>query len=239
MLGAKNTTLKSSNSNFEKMLKSGVHFGYSRSRRHPKMKQFLFGIKNNVEIFNLEKTKQKLDEAKKFMKNLGKENKKAIFVGTKIESRKLIESFAKEISALYVNERWIGGTLTNFKTVKNRINYLNDLIKKKETGELEKYTKKEQLQTEKEISKLKFYFQGLQAIEDLPSALVVVDSKKEKNVIMETRKVSIPVVAIMNSDCNPDDADYPIPGNDNSKSSIEYILKELIEAYKEGMKTKK
>lgn len=239
MLGAKNTALKSSHSNFEEMLKSGVHFGYSRSRRHPKMKQFLFGIKNNVEIFNLEKTKQKLDEAKEFLKNLGKENKKIIFVGTKIESRKLIENFAKEISALYVNERWIGGTLTNFKTVKNRINYLNDLIKKKESGELEKYTKKEQLQIEKEISKLQFYFQGLQTIEDLPSALVVIDSKKEKNAIMETRKVSIPVVAIMNSDCNPDEADYPIPSNDNSKLSIEYILKELIESYKEGMKTKK
>ncbi|MBU2219339.1 30S ribosomal protein S2, partial [Patescibacteria group bacterium] len=161
-----------------------------------------------------------------------------IFVGTKIESRKLIESFAKEISALYVNERWIGGTLTNFKTIKNRINYLNDLIKKKETGELEKYTKKEQLQTEKEISKLKFHFQGLQTIEDLPSALVVVDSKKERNAIMEAKKISIPVVAIMNSDCNPDDVDYSIPSNDNSKSSIEYILKELTESYKEGMKTK-
>jgi len=238
MLGSKNITLKSSDSNFEKMLKAGVHFGYSRSRRHPKMKQFLFGIKNNVEIFNLEKTKQKLDEAKEFMKNLGKENKKIIFVGTKIESRKLIESFAKEISALYVNERWIGGTLTNFKTIKNRINYLNDLIKKKETGELEKYTKKEQLQTEKEISKLKFHFQGLQTIEDLPSALVVVDSKKERNAIMEAKKISIPVMAIMNSDCNPDDVDYSIPSNDNSKSSIEYILKELTESYKEGMKTK-
>lgn len=238
MLSAKNTISKNASSNFEEMLKAGVHFGYSRSRRHPKIKDYIFGVKNNVEIFNLEKTKQKINEAGDFIKGLAKDGKKILFVGTKVESKRLIEKFAKEIEMPYVNERWVGGTLTNFKTIKGRIKHLEDLIKNKESGELGKYTKKEQIKIEKEINKLKSYFGGLDKFEDLPSAIVVVDTKKEKIAVAEAQKISIPIAGILNSDCNLNKIDYPIPANDNSAPSVEYILKELIESYKEGAKEK-
>lgn len=236
MLELKSKTSKNIDSQTEKMLKAGVHFGYSRSRRHPKIMKYIFGQKNNVEIFSLEKTKQKLEEAKEFLKNLGKENKKIVLLGTKMEIRQMVKKLSEEIGASYVNRRWIGGTFTNFKTVKGRINHMIDLVDKKKTGELDKYTKKEQLTKEKEIEKLKAYFSGLEKMENLPSGLVVVDSSKEKNAVAEARIMSIPVVAIVNTDCNPEDADYPIPANDNSISSVEYILKELVDAYKDGLK---
>ena len=235
MLGIKNTTEKNTNSHFEEMLKAGVHFGYSRSRRHPKIKDYIFGVKNNVEIFNLEKTKQKINEAKDFLKNLAKNNKKILLVGTKVESRNLIEKMAKEINMPFVNERWVGGTLTNFKTIKGRIGYMNELLKNKESGELNKYTKKEQVQIEKKIAKLKSYFGGLDKIEELPSAIIVVDTKKEKIAVAEAKRMFIPVAGILNSDCDPDMVNYPIPANDNSVSSVGYILQELKEAYKEGL----
>ncbi len=225
-----------SNLIIEEMLNKGVHFGYSRSSRHPKMKDFLFELKNSAEIFDIKKTEQKLNEAMEFIKSLGKEQKKILFVGTKAEIKKIIEKSAKEISMPYVNERWIGGTLTNFKIIKARINYMNDLIKKRESGDLEKYTKKERLDIEKEIIGLKRYFSGLEILESLPSALIAVDSKQEKNAVAEANHISAPVVAIMNSDCNPEKINYFIPGNDNSVSSVEYLLGKLVEAYKDGLK---
>lgn len=239
MLNAKNIISKNIGSNFEEMLKAGVHFGCSRSRRHPKIKDYIFGVKNNVEIFNLEKTKQKINEAEDFIKGLAKDGKKILFVGAKMESKKLVEKFAKEIEMPFVNERWVGGTLTNFKTIKNRIKHMEDLIKNKESGEIGKYTKKEQVKIEKEIKKLKSYFGGLDKFEDLPSALIAVDTKKEKIAVAEAQKISIPIVGVLNSDCDLGGIDYPIPANDNSALSVGYILKELTESYKEGIKEKK
>lgn len=219
----------------EEMFKAGIHFGYSRSSRHPKMKDFLFGLKNNVEIFDLEKTNEMLEKAKKFMASLGKEKKKFILVGTKTEAKGIVEKFAKEINMPYVIERWLGGTLTNFKGIRDRINHMKDLENKKEAKELEKYTKKEQLEIEREIIRLRNYLGGLVDMENLPSALLVVDSKKEKNAVKEANDVKVPVVAVINTDCDPKIADYPIPANDNSRTSIEFLLKELAEAYKEGL----
>lgn len=220
----------------EEMFKAGLHYGYSRSRRHPKMSRYLFGLKNNIEIFDLEKTNQKLEEAKEFLKGLAKDNKKILFVGTKVEAKKLIEEFANKIGMPYVNKRWLGGTITNFKTIRERVNGLEDLIKKKELGELEKYTKKEKMQIEEKISELKKIFGGLETLSTLPSALLIIDTHKEKNALKEAKKAVIPTVAIMNTNCNPEEVDYPIPANTNSKSSIEYILEELARAYQEGQK---
>lgn len=220
----------------EEMFKAGIHFGYSRSSRHPKMKDFLFGLRNNVEIFDLEKTNEMLERAKEFMASLGKEKKKFILVGTKTEAKGIVEKFAKEINMPYVIERWLGGTLTNFKGIRDRINHMRDLENKKEAKELEKYTKKEQLEIEREIIRLRNYLGGLVDMENLPSALLVVDSKKEKNAVKEANDVKVPVVAVINTDCDPKIADYPIPANDNSRTSIEFLLKELAEAYKEGLK---
>jgi small subunit ribosomal protein S2 len=230
------TKIANLDAKIEEMFRAGIHFGYSRSSRHPKMKDFLFGLKNNVEIFDLEKTEKKLSEAADFLKNLGKEGKVILLVGTKTEAKELVKNFAEELKIPYVNERWLGGILSNFKAIRDRISHLNDLEKKKQAGELGKYTKKEQLQIEKEIIRLKTYLGGLANLESLPSALVVVDSKKEANAVKEARDISVPTVAIMNTDCNPGEADFPVPANDNSRSSIEFLLLELLKAYKEGLK---
>ncbi|MFA4890561.1 MAG: 30S ribosomal protein S2 [Candidatus Paceibacterota bacterium] len=220
----------------EEMFRAGIHFGYSRSSRHPKMKDFLFGLKNNVEIFDLEKTDEMLEKAKEFMVALGKEKKKFVLVGTKTEAKAIVEKFAKEINMPYVIERWLGGTFTNFKGIRDRINHMKDLEQKKMTKELEKYTKKEQLEIEREIIRLRNYLGGLVDMENLPSAILVIDSKKEKNAVKEANDTKVPVVAIINTDCDPNVADYPIPANDNSRTSIEFLLNELVGAYKEGVK---
>lgn len=222
-------------SSLEEILKAGGHFAYSRSKRHPKMKSFIFSVQNSVEIFDLEKTDKRIEAAKEFLKNLGKTGKTILFVGTKNGVNKIIQSVAKDLDLPYVSERWLGGTLTNFKEIKNRIDHLSDLSAKKESGELEKYTKKECLQVEKKILKLKKYFGGIARLKNQPSAIVVVDSKQEKNAIAEAKQNNIPVIAIMNSDCDPGDADYPIPANDNSLTSVKYFLSELSAAYREGL----
>lgn len=217
------------------MFQAGVHFGYSRSNRHPKMKSFIFTNRNGTEIFDLEKIQDKLKLAKEFLKALGKEKKTILFVGTKKEAREAVEKSAKELNMPYVKERWLGGILTNFKEIKGRIDYLNDLLQKRDSGELEKYTKKERLQVAKKIVKMENYLAGLQQFKNLPAALVVVDSNGEKIAMEEARIMNIPAVAIMNSDCNPKDADYPIPANDSSITSINYLLSELVKAYSEGL----
>jgi len=222
------------NIKIEEMFNAGVHFGYARASRHPKMKGFLFGLKNNVEIFDLEKTYEKLAEATGFMNELGSNRKKVLFVGTKVDTKYLVKKYAQAIHMPFVTGRWIGGTLTNFKLVKKRSERLVDLTKKKETGELNKYTKKEKALFDKEISKLSRYFEGLVSLDELPAAIVVVDAKKEYNMVAEAHKMGVPVIGIINTDCNPEDIKYPVPANDNSVSSIDYLLNELSEAYKEG-----
>ncbi|MCX6731540.1 MAG: 30S ribosomal protein S2 [Candidatus Parcubacteria bacterium] len=220
----------------EEMLKKGVHFGYSATTLNPKMKPFIFAYRNNTEIFDLEKILNQLSLAKEFLTALGKEKKPILFVGTKKEIKKSTENFAKELNMSYVTERWLGGTLTNFKEIKGRIDYLNDLYKKRESGDFEKYTKKERLQIERKITKLNKYLAGIKQCQGLPAALIVVDSNYEKTAVNEAKKTKIPLVVIMNSDCNPEDADYLIPANDSSVSSVNFLLRELVDAYKEGLK---
>ncbi len=218
------------------MIKKGVHFGYSSTTLNPKMKPFIFAYRSNTEIFDLEKTLNQLELAKEFLKILGKEKKPILFVGTKKEIKESTESFARESNVPYVTERWLGGILTNFKEIKNRIDYLNDLYKKRESGDLEKYTKKERLQIERKITKLNKYLVGLKQCQSLPAALIVIDSNYEETAVSEAKKTKIPLIIIMNSDCDPEDADYPIPANDSSASSINFLLRELVDAYKEGLK---
>jgi len=219
----------------KEMYLKGMHLGYSQTSRNPKMKPYIFGLRNGVEIFDLEKTKKNIDFAKEFAKKLGKDKKVVLFVGTKKEAKDLTENAAKELGMPYVKERWIGGTLTNFKQIKGRIDHLNDLKKKRDTGELDKYTKREKLQIERQIKKMEIYFGGLaDNLKFLPSAIIAVDSKHEKISVSEANQMRIPVVALLNSDCDPSGVNYPVPGNDNSVSSISYFLSELAKAYKEG-----
>lgn len=218
----------------EKMFKAGAHFGYAKARRHPSAKQFIFGAKNKVEIFDLEKTEELLENAKNFVKNLAKEGGQLLFVGGKSESREVVRKAAESLGMPYVAGRWIGGTFTNQPEIKKRIERLLDLTSKKEKGELAKYTKKERLLIDREIEKLKTLFSGIVSMKGTPKAMFVVDMKKEKNAVTEAEKTGVPVISLSSSDCDMSEADYPIPANDSSVSSIKFFVEAIAEAYKEG-----
>ncbi len=230
-----NINADDANKELREMLEAGVHFGYSRSSCHPKIKPFLFGVRNDIEIFDLEKTHIALHKAKKFLENLAKEGKKILIIGTKPGIRQLVEQASIELNMPYVSERWLGGTLTNFKVIKGRIDYFENLRQKKSSGELNKYTKKEISRFSKELSKIERFFGGLVQLKELPSAVLIVDPKKEKTALRENIQMSIPIIAIMNSDTDPTEVTYPIPANDTSPISVKYLLGHLVKAYKGGV----
>jgi len=218
----------------EKMFEVGAHFGYSRSRRHPSMKSIIFGIKNNVEIIDLEKTDEYLEKAREFIASIAKEEKQILFVGTKNEARNAVKAGALSIDMPYATNKWTGGTITNFSEIKKRIDRLEELTRKKEKGELGMYTKKERLLIDREIEDLEKNFGGLLTMKGLPVAMFVVDSKAEKIAVKEATDKGISVVSLSGSDCNIKDINYPIPANDSSSSSIEFFVDQIVSAYKEG-----
>lgn len=219
----------------ERMFAAGAHFGYSKSRRHPSVAPFIFGAKNRVEIFNLEKTNVLLVSAKEYMQKLGTEKKKVLFVGGKNEARDAVREGAVSLGMPHVVGRWIGGTLTNFSEIKKRIERLKNLTEKREKGELEtKYTKKERLMFDREITDLTTHFGGLLTLSELPDALLVIDTKKEDIAVTEAKKRNIPIVGLLNSDSNLSGITYPIVANDATQKSIMFFVNELVEAYKKG-----
>ncbi len=222
----------------EEMYNRGVHFGYSHSSSNPGMKNYFFGLRNNIEIFNLEKVYQALSEAESFLGELGSKKAKILFVATKPEINDLVANSAKELNMPYVTGRWLGGSLTNFNILQKRISYYRDLKNKKETGEFSKYIKKEAAKLNKKLEKMERNFGGLVSFSEKPDALVVIDSKKETKAIMEAKKINIPIISVLNSDCDPKLIDYPIPGNDTASSSVQYFLDKIVSAYKEGQKNK-
>ncbi|MCR4334859.1 MAG: 30S ribosomal protein S2 [Patescibacteria group bacterium] len=223
---------KADDSVIESMFKAGTHFGFAKSRRHPATKPYIFGVKNKVEIFDLEKTKILLDKAKEFVKQLASESKQILFVGGKNESQETIKLAAQGLGMPYVAGRWIGGTLTNFGEIKKRIEKLETLTFQKEKGELIKYTKKERLLIDREIVNLDRFFSGLIPMKAKPSALFVIDPKREKIAVKEAFDMGVPVIALAGSDCNINIVDYPIPGNDSSVSSIKFFVQEIVNSYK-------
>lgn len=218
----------------DNLFKAGAHFAYSKSRRHPSTKQYIFGAKNKVEIFDLEKTSDLLEKTKMFVKTLGAENKQILFVGGKPESRDVVKTAAMSIGMPYVAGRWIGGSLTNFGQIRGRIDKMLTLIDQREKGELGKYTKKERLLIDREIAKLTVFFSGLVPLKGMPQALFVIDSKKEKIAVAEAKKMNIPVVALLGSDCDISEVDHAIVGNDASITSIRFFVNEIVKAYQEG-----
>ena len=212
----------------------GAHFGFVKSRRHPSAKPFIFGIKNKIEIFDLEKTSSALHSALAFVETLGSRNATMLFVSGKNEAKKAITDTATGLNQPYVAGRFIGGTLTNFSEIKKRVDKLEMLVSQKEKGELVKYTKKERLLIDREIDRLREFFFGLSVMKKLPDAVFVVDSKKESIAVKEAQKMSIPVVSLSGTDNNLSEVDFPIPANDASKASIEYFLKEIAKSYKAG-----
>lgn len=216
------------------LFKAGAHFGFVKSRRHPSTKPFIFGSKNKIEIFDLEKVKLELEKATKFIEDKGSEGALVLFVGGKSEARAAVKKTGEALTMPYVHGRWIGGTLTNFPEIRKRVMKLEDLLSQKEKGELGKYTKKERLLIDREIDKLNMYFSGLYLMKALPKVLVVVDPKKEHIAVAEAKRMKIPVVAIAGTDCDLHSVDIAIPANDASVASISYIMDEIITAYKTG-----
>jgi small subunit ribosomal protein S2 len=218
----------------EAMFSAGSHFGFIKSRRHPSTKPYIFGVKNNIEIFDLEKTKDALNETLSFVAELGSKGANILFISGKSEAKSAITSVAESINMPYVAGRFIGGTLSNFPEIKKRVEKLESWVSQKEKGELAKYTKKERLLIEREIEKLKKFFFGLSVMKKLPDAVFIVDSKKEHIALKEAKTMGIPVIALCGTDNNLNDVDFPIPGNDSSRTSIEFFLKKIAESYKEG-----
>jgi len=216
------------------MFKAGAHFGYSKSRRHASATPYIFGVKNRVEIIDLEKTDEMLEKALNFISTLAKEGKQILFVGGKNEAREAVRISALSIDMPFVDGRWIGGTLTNFAEIKKRIAKMEDLTKQKEKGELVKYTKKERLLIDREIDNLNRFFSGISNMRDLPKAMFVVDAKKEAIAVTEAKKMGVPVIALCGTDNNLRDVDYPIVANDSSVLSIAYFVNEAVKAYKKA-----
>lgn len=218
----------------EEMAKAGLHFGHRTSKTHPKMLPFIFGMRNTIHIIDLEKTKIKLVKALEFLKEAAKEGKQILFVGTKPQIREMVKNLATELNYPYVIERWIGGTFTNFDEIKKRVEYLKELEKKKESQEWEKYTKKERKEIEEEIEKLERKFGGLKTLEKLPDIVFICDMVKDHLAVKEARRKGVKVVAISDTNANPELADYPIPANDDAISSVKYILEKVKEAILKG-----
>jgi small subunit ribosomal protein S2 len=222
------------NSLIDSLFAVGAHFGFAKSRRHPSASPFIFGQKNKVEIFDLEKTETELAKALAFVTELGKKRAPVLFVSGKFEAQAAIEKGALALSQPYVAGRWIGGTLTNFTEIKKRVAKMEDLMVQRERGELAKYTKKERLLIDRDIEKMYKMFSGLTSMKGLPAALFVVDPRAEDTAVREAQAIHIPVISLSGSDCNMKDSTYPIPANDSAKASIAFFVDKVVEAYKAG-----
>lgn len=218
------------------MAEAGLHFGHRVSYCHPRMKPYISGVRNTVHIIDLEKTIIKFKEALNFIQGLVSEGKKIIVIGTQIQAKELVKKMAQECDLSYVSERWVGGTFTNFEIIKKRIDYFKDLENKKVKKELEKYTKKERAKFDQEIKDLELKFGGIKNLDKVPDAILILDMKKDRVAIDEARAKNVKIIAIADTNVDPNLADYPIPANDNSISSIKYILDKIIEVIKKNKK---
>ncbi|OGL65415.1 30S ribosomal protein S2 [Candidatus Uhrbacteria bacterium RIFCSPLOWO2_01_FULL_47_24] len=216
------------------LLKAGVHFGHKTSRWHPKMAPFIFGARGGVHLINLEKTREELARACEFVRALGREGKVLLFVGTKKQAAPLIKKYATEVGAPYVENRWLGGTITNWAELYKLIRKYLDLKGKQERGELGKYTKKEQLDFSKDIERMSQLVHGISTLTKLPDALFIVDIKHEETALAEANQKKIPIIALCDTNANPERVQYPIPGNDDAVKSIELVVKCIAQAYQEG-----
>ncbi|MDO8474075.1 MAG: 30S ribosomal protein S2 [bacterium] len=215
----------------EEMTKAGLHFGHKTSKTHPKMKPYISGVRNTVHMFDLAKTKEKLQKALEYIQSLRTEGKTLLLVGTKIQIKNLVKETATACNLPYVSERWIGGTFTNFGTIAKRTEYFRGLEQKKAIGELEKYTKKEQLGIAEEMKNLEMHFGGIKNLAKLPDAVFICDLDKNQLVLREAKNRGIPVIALVDTNIDPALVDYVIPANDDAQSSVRYILNKIQELY--------
>ena len=218
----------------KQLLEAGVHFGHQTRRWDPKMAEYIFQARNGIHIIDLQKTSKKLDEAYQFVKEQAEEGKTVLFVGTKKQAQECMKEAAEKCGMYYVDQRWLGGMLTNFGTIQKRIQRLKDLEKMSEDGTFDVLPKKEVIGLKKEMAKLETNLGGIKDMHELPGLLFVVDPKKEKIAILEAKKLGIPVVGLIDTNCNPEDVDYPIPGNDDAIRAVKLIADVMANAVIEG-----
>jgi small subunit ribosomal protein S2 len=216
------------------LLEAGVHFGHQRRRWNPKMRTYIFTHRNGIHIIDLQKTLRMLEQASDYITQVASEGRKILMVGTKKQAQDTIVSEAQRSGSFYIATRWLGGTLTNFKTIQTRIDYLVQLETRKEAGEFESLPKKEVLKLEASIERLNRYLGGIKEMTAMPGALFVIDIGKEDIAVAEARRVGVPIVALVDSDCDPDLIDYPIPGNDDAIRSIRLVTSRMANAIIEG-----
>ena len=218
----------------KQLLEAGVHFGHQTRRWNPKMAPYIFTERNGIYIIDLQKTVRKIDEAYMFVRNLAMEGKTILFVGTKKQAQESIEAEAKRCGMFYVNNRWLGGTLTNFRTIRTRIDRLNAIDAMEKNGQFDVLPKKEVIKLCAEREKLQKNLGGIREMRKLPGALFIVDPRKERIAVAEARALGIPIVAIVDTNCDPDEIDYVIPGNDDAIRAVKLIAGKLADAVLEG-----
>ena len=214
----------------KQLLEAGVHFGHQTRRWNPKMAEYIYTERNGIYIIDLQKTVKKLEEAYSFVRDTALAGGQILFVGTKKQATDSIKSEAERAGQFYINARWLGGMLTNFKTIRKRIERLNQLDKMAEDGTFDLLPKKEVVKLKLEAEKLQKYLGGIREMHKLPAAIFIVDPKKERNAVSEARKLGVPIIAIVDTNCDPDEIDYPIPGNDDAIRAVKLIAETLANA---------
>jgi len=218
----------------KELLESGVHFGHQTRRWNPKMSKFIFTARNGIHIIDLQKTMQRIKFAYNAMKELSEKGGTVLFVGTKKQAQSAIVKYSEQCEMFYVSERWLGGLLTNFKTVSNSIRRLKELEKMKETDSWDAETKKERLDLQRELDKKDKIFSGIKNMSKLPDALFIIDPKRESIAVSEAQKLGIPIFSVVDTNCDPDEIDYPVPGNDDAIRAIALFLRVMANAIVEG-----
>ncbi len=218
----------------KQLLEAGVHFGHQTRRWNPKMAKYIFTERNGIYIIDLQKTVRKVDEAYNFLRSVAEEGKSVLFVGTKKQAQEAVKEEAVRAGQFFVNERWLGGMMTNFQTIQKRVARLKELETMEQDGTFDVLTKKEVLQLRHEMEKLEKYLGGIKEMNKLPGALFIVDPRKERIAVAEARKLNIPIVAIADTNCDPDEIDYVIPGNDDAIRAVKLLTGRMADAVLEG-----
>ncbi len=221
----------------KELLEAGVHFGHQTKRWNPKMQKYIFGERNGIYIIDLQKTLKKFREAYGFVRELAGQGGSMLFIGTKKQAQDTVFEEANRCGMFYVNQRWLGGTLTNFETIRKSIGRLKKLEEMKETGDYERLPKKEALELDRERQKLEKALVGIKAMEQLPSSVFIIDPRKEKIAVAEAQRLGIPIVAIVDTNCDPTGIDYPVPGNDDAIRAVRLITSRIADAILEGRGT--
>src|SRR5947209_325186 len=218
----------------KQLLEAGVHFGHQTRRWNPKMQQFIFMDRNGIHIIDLQQTVARLNDAYKFVQQLVADGGTLLFVGTKKQAQEAVAEEAKRCGMYYVNQRWLGGMLTNFQTIQSRIRYLRDLEARRERGDFERLPKKEVQRLQDDMVRLERTLGGIKDMRRLPNALFIIDTRKERTAVLEARRLEIPIIALADTNCDPDEMDYPIPANDDAIRAVRLLASKIADAVVEG-----